>query len=257
VQRLQRNLDRVMEADLRIQTENEALRRRLAAREEAERQVMPYVIRGRAPGTRLAIVVCGDGLGSETLGQMRRSLEIAGAEALSVTRLPGALGAIPEALRPALAPAGIDGAPEAEERMAARAVLRAVLSGDAGGRLRDLARATGATLQGTYTFPVRRVLVIVAPPVPAAGETVAPAGDVAERLGETALATAQEFGVLVLAAEPEGTSGSNFLRAAAQRRVTTIDNVDTASGQIALVLALAGARGNFGSRPGASPIPSP
>jgi hypothetical protein len=40
------------------------------------------------------------------------------------------------------------------------------------------------------------------------------------------------------------------------RNISTIDDVDTPSGQISAVLALAGAEGRFGSRPGATrPIP--
>ena len=42
------------------------------------------------------------------------------------------------------------------------------------------------------------------------------------------------------------------------RDIPTVDNVDTPAGQISAVLALAGADGRFGSRPGdTGAIPSP
>lgn len=249
VQSLQQRFDRVMAEDRRTQAENRTLRRRLTAREESERQWMPLVVQNKLGGVRLAIIVCGDGFGSETAAALRQSLVIAGAEVTSLTRLPGALGPVPVALRTTLGMAATAGAPEEEESAAARVLTRAVLSGDTAGKLESLARAIGVTLEGAYAFPVRRVLLIAAPPAPVEGEvTPAPAVTTTGRLAGAVLAAAQESGVRLVAAEPEESSGAAFLRTAAEQRLTTINNIDTASGQIALILALAGGtQGSTGS----------
>lgn len=241
VQSLQQRFDRVMEEDRRTQEENRTLRRRLAARESAERQWLPRLIQNKLVGARLAILVCGDGFGNEAMGTLRQTLALAGAEVTSVVRLPGTLGPVPAALREPLGMTAAAGSPEEEERAAARAVTRSVLSGDAGGRLAALARAISVTIEGAYAFPVRRVLIIAAPPVAVEGDVdPVPTAATTERLAGAVLASAREAGLRIVAAEPEEATGLAFLRTAAEQRVTTIDNIDTVSGQVALVLALTG-----------------
>src|SRR5207244_1035356 len=57
VQRLEQKFQRVMDEDRRIQTEDDALRHRLAAREHAERLLLPELIQDRLAGVRLAVVI--------------------------------------------------------------------------------------------------------------------------------------------------------------------------------------------------------
>jgi Copper transport outer membrane protein, MctB len=241
VQSLQQRFDRVMAEDRRVQEENRTLRGRLVARETAERQWLPRIIQNKLAGVRLAIIVCGDGFGSEATEALRQALALAGAEVTSVVRLPSTLGQVPAVLREPLGMTAAIGTPAKEERAAARAVTRAVLSGDAGGRLEALARAISVTIEGSYAFPVRRVLLIAAPPAPVEGDdSPTPAATTTERLAGAVLTTAQESGVRIVAAEPEEATGTAFLRTAAEQRLTTIDNIDTVSGQVAFVMALAG-----------------
>jgi hypothetical protein len=246
VHSLQQDFHRVIEADRRVKQENQALRNRLAAREKATRQLIPLLLRDRASGLRLALVVFGGGLGSEAMGQLRQVVDQSGAEVTSTTRLPESPGALLTAPRPALAngASGVDD----EERGVARAVVRAILTGDTEGRLAELSRTAGVLSEGKYDPPAPRLLVVWAPLPTAEGERDPfPA---AERLAEASLVAAQEYGVRLVAAKTEQAMGTAFLSAAKRRGVTAIDRIDSAAGQIALVLALHGASSRLGSHSG-------
>src|SRR5205814_1389748 len=116
-----------------------------------------------------------------------------------------------------------------------------------GQRIDELARATGIRLEGSYSEPVRKILVLSAPPGP---DRAARAG--ARNLPEFALiAAAEPCGVRVVFGEEE-TADVSLAGYFAARGATTVDNIDTLLGQTAAIVALDGANGTFGVKPGAT-----
>jgi hypothetical protein len=119
--------------------------------------------------------------------------------------------------------------------------------GNAGESVRDLARVTAIEMRGEWRQPARRLLVLA--------EVRTEERQRAAQAGETpeaqVVAVAREEGLRVVGAEPEEMTIS-ALEPLRRQGVTTVDNIDTPSGQLAVVLALAGADGQFGGKPGAS-----
>lgn len=114
-------------------------------------------------------------------------------------------------------------------------------------RLVELARQSGMELRGNPEAPAAAVLLLTA-----ADDPLRIANVTAGTLPETSIVEGlRAENVRLVAAEPQETELSvvDLLR---RRGVTTVDNIDTAQGQIAAVLALAGAEGQFGATPGAT-----
>jgi hypothetical protein len=84
-------------------------------------------------------------------------------------------------------------------------------------------------------------------------ETLISSGEVPEKW--VVDSAAGDSAIRLVVAEPEETTVS-AVEPLKSRGVPTVDNIDTAAGQISAILALAGADGNFGSKPGATrPVP--
>lgn len=254
VQALQAQFEAVMAEDRRIQVENSQLKARLASREEAVRRLALREARDRLAGQRVALVVCGAGGRPEYLPALREILAAAGAEVISTTRVPTPLGPTPAAARAGLTGVvATDGTATAFEEVALGAVAEAVATGDGSRRLRQLAAAMGIGLEGEYRLPARRIALLCPEPggaeVPEV-ERVGPKLFDLEAVVITLARRAAAAGAAVVVGETEAMAPIAPLRGRAEQGISTIDNVDTAAGQLALVLALAGARGNWGMRAG-------
>jgi hypothetical protein len=64
-------------------------------------------------------------------------------------------------------------------------------------------------------------------------------------------------GAVVVVGETEGSPPLAPLRSLSDRGISTVDNVDSAAGQLAVVLTLAGARGNWGAKAGSGRLLPP
>ena len=251
---LRNQFDLLRTENQRVQGENDEVRRRLNAREQALRELQPLAVRSRLAGNTIGIIVCGPPSERAYWSELETALRAAGAEIGPVVRIPDTLREIPEDTRGRFALAW-DGATEHTldpTYQPARWVVRALARGGTGQRLEELASVTGMELRGDYRTPARRLLVLVSVPDSNRAEQVT-AGDVPE---VAVVDAARSEGLRVVAAEPEEavTSAVDSLRR--RMDVPTVDNVDTAAGRISVVLALAGANGQFGSKPGAArPVP--
>src|SRR5207248_4479012 len=130
------------------------------------RDLRDAAIRGRLLGHRVAIMVCGtDGMPAYW-PELRATLALAGATEGPVTHLPDEPIPVTPTERETFtnlwggeAETGIGGKYEAVGWL-----LKAMSAGGYGQRIDDLARATGLRLDGSYTEPAKKVLVLCAPP---------------------------------------------------------------------------------------------
>jgi Copper transport outer membrane protein, MctB len=260
VRHLQTQFAAVMAEDRRIQEENAHLSEQRAAREEAIRQLAPLAIRDRLAGQRVALVVCG-GEPLEELPALRETLRVAGAALISTTRVPAPFGPLPPAARNRLVAAlDADGGARSPEETALVTVGQALATGDSSRRLHELAAALSIDLEGEYRLPARRLVILCAgpadrPPVPEARD-VAGAFDSGAATAMVARAAAGA-GAVVVVGETEEMPPLAALRDLASQGISTIDNLDTAAGRVALVLVLAGAHGDFGAKPAANRLLPP
>ncbi|MBI3910805.1 MAG: copper transporter [Armatimonadetes bacterium] len=236
-----------------IQQESARDKRVLQQRETALRTLLPLALRQRLPsGARLAVIWCGDWQSRPFWSDLESAIRSAGGQVVSVTTVPDDLSPLPPEVRArAISRLGNRATSVGGKYEALRWFVRGMCDGDYGQRLAELGDAAGLALDGNYSDPVRRFLLLCSATTPERQQR-AQAGDIPEIVIADA---ALELGARVVAAEAEGTEES-LVRLLGARGLPTVDNVDTAAGQLSVVLCLAGQDGQFGSKPGVTaPIP--
>jgi hypothetical protein len=286
IRHLQEDVAAIRAEDSHVKEVNADLQHRLTTHEAAEQQdLLPLVVRGRLAGNRVALLLTGGDAAEELRAPLTRALHLAGAEVL-VIRFPRDEGAIPDdpaASKPAEASSEAHGAsshsssrgphpaltptdaPDLTE-VEAGLLARAFQEGRPAALDELRTRMPDMEVVGDLHAPIHRWLLLCPNEQPEYVRHVAGGGGI-----EVAIArAAQHDGALLVAAEPEtapdaagsaapGAAGSprsheaaSLLPALAGLEAATVDDVDTTAGQIAAVLALAGAHGSFGTGPSAT-----
>jgi hypothetical protein len=251
---LREQFDQLRAQNQSVQEENSEMRRRLAARDEADQALLPGAVRGRLAGLSVGVVLCGNWDEAPFWTELETALQLSGATIGPVVRIPDRLKVLEPAARTRLGTVWGGGTlpdrPEPYE--AAGWLVRALARGLDSDRLANLAGEIGAEVRGQNPGPLRRVLVIAAVPDSLRAESVI-SGETPE---VRVVDVAREEGIRVVAAEPEETTQSAVVPLRS-RTVASVDNIDTAVGQLAAVLALAGADGHFGTKRGATRVLPP
>ncbi len=270
IRNLQRDVAAIRAEDSRLKEVNAELRRLLATREEAQADLLPLAVRGRLSGNRVALLLAGNT--AALAAPVAQALRLAGADLVMTVRLPREEATGPEtaginAEAPHVSRRGVAAsappaalAPPDEAGRVAGSVARALIEGRPGllEGVRD--RIADLQMSGDGHLPVRRLLLLCPNDDPEYARQTA-----AGRGVEAAVARiVREADAILVAAEPEEgrmaalMSGArphesvSLLPALTGLGAGTVDHIDTAVGQIAAVLALAGARGNFGTGPAAT-----
>lgn len=201
--------------------------------------VAPIVAQGRLKGQRLALIVTGDY--PEVARRMRETLVSAGAAILSTTRVSDDYTTrIDEAL-PVLFPRLGAGGQAPRDRAFALAYLAGALArGAAQPQVQLLEDTRVLDVDGDYTSKVDAVIVV-------SGTLEGREARIAE-IDEPLVAALIAGGLTVVATEPS-TAVVSCVPTLGGAEITTIDNVDTDIGRMALVLAIRGPRGDYGTRP--------
>jgi hypothetical protein len=146
-------------------------------------------------------------------------------------------------------------------------LARALLAGRPAPLDEVRARIPELDVSGELRAPIRRLLLICPNNRPDDARQAVEGGGLEAAFARSAL----EGGAILVAGEPAvapasspvpaaGTNSpeaTSLLPALAGMGASTVDPIDTAMGQIAAVLALAGSRGNFGTGPGATRVLPP
>lgn len=195
--------------------------------DEVVRALMPAVLHGRLAGRNVAIIQTGDY--SEAASAVQSALKDAGAKVTSVTRivLPKQAGGddsdVPQEMRNRLA-------------SLPSVVASAVVNARDVGALKELAGGGLLVLSGDYTHWNR--LVVIVGGASSAHRNLAP-------LEANLVKSLQGLGVTVVGCEPTNAAVSS-IPTYQTGRVSTVDNVDRAAGQMALGFALSGDKGDYG-----------
>lgn len=250
---LRNQFELLRQENQRVRDENDGARRELRAGEQSLRELLPLAVRDKLSGSRVGVVLCGGIREGAFWADLENALKLAGAEVGPILRVGDRLKE-PEAdvrSRYQTLMNGGDRPPgESSPFDPAGWLIAGLARGGPVSRWEELARSTGIELRGPASEPLRRLLVLTSAPDELRSANVS-AGAIPEvRIIEAALAE----GVRVVAAEPRDSlvSVTDKLR---RMNVATVDNIDAAAGQIAAVLTLAGAQGQFGIKPGARPLP--
>jgi len=227
-------------------SEIDTLEADLGRERELSEAVAPALVAGRLARDRVALISLGGLPEDEALGdQVQNAVEAAGAELASVASLdlPVDLEAVTEAAGGRYAQAGRD--PAQIERLG-EAIGRQLVGG---GPL--VQRVSSELLSGFNgrLAGVNRIVLVSRPPADlegqVSGEDRAFAAALLRGLADSAEGA---IGVEQTSTDP------TTLGAFSSVGISTVDNVDALSGQVALVFALLGAEGDFGVKEGATAL---
>jgi hypothetical protein len=249
-QSLQNQFEELRTQNQQVRDESDDVRRRLTASDQALREFVPVAVKNRLPASTIGVILCGGVDERSFWGDLETALREAGASIGPVVRISDTPRPLSVGLRERLiAASGNAPATARPDRMeSASWVVWALAREGRRALLEEIVREAGLELRGDSSQPVRRLLLITTVLDEVRATSVA-AGEVPEKWAvDAALADPV---IRMVAAEPEETKGSAVdpLR---RRNIPTVDNIDTAAGQISAILALAGADGHFGSKPGAT-----
>ena len=231
----------------RVQEESRQGERRRAARDQALRDLMPDVIRGRLQGKNIAVIICAPMDEGPFWSDLEGALKEAGADVGPVLHVPEQPAEPSEEAKSKLAPYVGRLTEEEGKFSAAVGVVRALARGVPEETVRELTAPTGIRMRGTYRGPIRRILLLT-------GESSDPEDHLPDltKRAETAIAdVARQEGARVIAAETEAAKRQMISRLGGQVPAT-VDNIDSPAGIIAAILALDGRDGQFGVKPGAA-----
>jgi len=240
---MQQFVEEVKKDNARTRQENrqelESLRQQQKVSLALEKALLPLAVKGRLAGKRIAILLDHVPDKDSPTPGLRKLLEEAGAEISAVITLQPRLARLKErelerilSGRGITSPAGLD----RRSFLAARLGRRI---GEGGSDLPFFLEAEGLvrlSFRSDFTRPVEAVVVV--------GGS-APNPEFTEVIEEPLLRALKENGRRVVGCEVSQASGAavDFFQGLG---LTTVDCIDTYSGEVALVLALGGAEGNFG-----------
>ncbi len=246
---LKSQMDLLREQDSNIKEENRRLQQLVATWERSGRDLEALLLRGRLAGQRVGILICGANVPPAYWPQLRAALGASGATTGPTAYLPDDPKTLDDADQSRFATLWEQGARPAVTGKYQPVVwlLRALHEGGYSQRIQELGAASGIRVEGLAPDPVRRFLVLVAPPDDVRVQRAAHR-DVPEA---AAAHSAEALGIRLVLAEGGDTLPSQVGNLA-RRSVAAVDNADSALGEIAIVLALAGADGRFGVKPSAT-----
>lgn len=248
IDRLVADFDRLRTEQTQLENNLKEQRAALDANLMFGREVLPILVKDLLPGRRIAVIRTGDALSDKMYKEIASTLRLAGAKVTSVTTfLRNVDFADPVFKQQTLEVLGLaaDFRKDLSQELFGR--LAAEIVGGQGliamGFLQD-----SAVIQttGDYSGAIDAVLII---------------GGVHDSLRSTCrlidlpmINTFKAKNITVIASEPF-VAETSYIKDYRQKSVTTIDNIDTIPGQVALIYSLAwNKKGNYGIKEGARSI---
>ncbi len=213
------------------------------AEEFAAKSLLAPVVRNKLLGRRVALVHSGGLPTRPARSAIETVLQLAGAEPASFTTFDARLAGDGTALE-ALA-TQLQWPVEANQRLEhfARAAAAVFATGDAAGLMKTLSDAKLAQLASDYKRPVHAVVLLGG----ADDKQSLPATTLDRALIKALLAAK-----LTVVGCESSTVPTSSMAEYARQHISTVDNIESWSGQVSLVWTLAGQRGHYGTKSGAS-----
>jgi hypothetical protein len=231
-----------------VRSENEKIRQRIE-QVEAENsilrtfaeEIVPFATAGRLQGLRIGFFEVGGPAPQDLLNELRT----AGAEVEPVITFVNGfdLTSSYEKLRQDFG--WQDKKPEDLSARLTREISRAVATGQNPTLISYLQEEGLLTVSGDCTKPVSAVIVV-------GGAEGGENGRIS-RVDLHLIDGLQEEGIEVVGVE-ESTGSGNSIKEYQRRKISTVDNVDTPWGRVALILALSGQPGKYGTKPTAKQL---
>lgn len=240
--RLEVQIEQLRQKNEAVGNEISTLQLNYKAQGDFEKQVLPLLVKGRLQGYQLAIVETNNYSFSNNIVE---AIQLSGAEVSSVTTLIGDLNepANKELLK------GQKGWENVNENQLATRLAREIVQGLLGAgnsdQINSLVEAGLIKISGQYGKPLNGVII--------AG------GSQEHEINKNISVDLPMIDLLLARQIPvygveESTTSYSYMKEYQKKRISTVDNIDTVSGQAALVMAIAGQAGHYGIKPTAQKL---
>ncbi|MBM7854714.1 hypothetical protein JOC37_001092 [Desulfohalotomaculum tongense] len=244
VQQQKEITDRLEQQLQEIRLENKAVQAKLnemevdrTIQQQFEKQVLPALVSGKLAGQNVAIIETNNyGLRDELLN----TLEKAGAKVSSITTILNglSLGNRKDELAAAL---GLqDGKENDVIKELSRILAEGISTGEKQVVLNTLAQAELIKSVGEYGVPLNAVIVV--------GGSTSKSLIKTKVIDNVIIDYFLAHGIPVFGVEESGVTYS-YMKDYQRFNISTVDNIETAAGQLALVYAMSGKPGHYGEKP--------
>jgi len=235
------NAMRILKREIEKAAEGAAQYQALArSNEEFCRALLPMVARGKLAWRNVAIIQTGDY--DDLTGSIKRTLELAGAQVVSVTTFNREFPVRDDRkILSVLAECGVnaEGSVRKAREKLFRIIAGSVIAGTHSYILPKLESCGVARFTGSYDSQKKvRLIVLV-------GGSASQAGNTADEIDSRLIDALEPWGVTIVGCE-RSDAGSSYVPIWQKAGIATVDNADSAIGQIILLYALNGEKANFG-----------
>ncbi len=240
--RLEVQIEQLRKKNETVENELSSLKLNYKAQGDFEKQVLPLLVKGRLQGYNLAIIETNNYSFSNNIIE---AVQLSGAEVSSVTTLIGDPNepANKELLK------GQKGWENLNENQLAVRLAGAIVEGLLGAgdpeQVNSLVKAGLLKVSGEYGKPLNGVII--------AG------GSQEHEIDKNSSVDLSMIDLLLARQIPvygveETTTAFSYMKEYQKKRISTVDDIDTVSGQTALVMAIAGQAGHYGIKPTAQKL---
>lgn len=231
--RLETQLDEMRAENKAVQAQVEQLETDRDIQRQFEKQILPALVTGKLNGYNIAIIETNNyGMRDEMLN----TLEMAGAKVVSITTVLKGLN--PGSQREqVVSNLGIQGNENEVIKQLAIQMAEGVLTGERQAVINTLSQAEIIKTIGEYGVPLNAVIVIGGSPDKELINT--------KLVDNTIIGYFLEKDIPVYGTEESNVTHS-YMKEYQKFGISTVDNVETTPGQLALVYALSGKSGNYG-----------
>jgi len=240
--RLEVQIEQLRQKNETVEKELSSLKLNYKAQGDFEKQVLPILVKGRLQGYQLAVVETNNYSFSNNIIE---AIQLSGAEVSSVTTLIGDLNepANKELLKGQKGWENVN-----ENQLAAHLageIVRGLLGEGNSGQINSLVEAGLIKVSGEYGKPLKGVII--------AG------GSQEHEIIKISSVDLPMIDLLLARQIPvysveETITSYSYMKEYQKKRISTVDNIDTVSGQAALVMAIAGQAGHYGIKPTAQKL---
>lgn len=234
--RLEGQLDEMRTQNKAVQAKIGELEGNISAQEQFEKQIMPTLLTGKLEGNSVAIIETNNyGLQDELLN----SLEMAGAQVTSITTVLNGLELVNNKDE-IITNLSLEGNDQEITEQLVRQVVEGIITGEKQAVINTLAQAEALKTVGEYGVPLHSIVIIGGSPNKDLIKT--------KLVDDIMISALLENEIPVFGVE-EANVPFSYMKEYQKFGISTVDNIDTTPGQLALISAMNGRPGNYGIKP--------
>jgi len=234
--RLEGQLDEMRTQNKAVQAKVEELEGNIIVQQQFEKQIMPALVTGKLIGKSVAIVETNNyGMRDELLN----SLEMAGAQVVSITTVLNGLK-LTNDKQEIINNLRLQSNDQEFTKQLVTQIVEGIITGERQAVINTLAQAETLKTIGEYGVSLDGIIIIGGSPDKSLINT--------KLVDDTIISLFLENGTPVFGVE-EANIPFSYMKEYQKFGISTVDNIDTVPGQLALISAMNGKPGNYGVKP--------